>query len=89
MVHPHMRQSTHATTETVEGISKKVIDMLDRLHVLVIGPGLGRDPLMQETCARLIRAARGRGMPFVLDAVCRLGLATNVSIGLLATNKVQ
>jgi ATP-dependent NAD(P)H-hydrate dehydratase len=42
--------------------------MLDRLHVLVIGPGLGRDPLMQDTCARVIRAARDKGMPMVLDA---------------------
>jgi ATP-dependent NAD(P)H-hydrate dehydratase len=42
--------------------------MLPRLHVLVIGPGLGRDPLMQETCARVIEAARKQNMPFVLDA---------------------
>jgi ATP-dependent NAD(P)H-hydrate dehydratase len=42
--------------------------MLPRLHVLVIGPGLGRDPLMQETCARVIEAARKLNMPFVLDA---------------------
>jgi ATP-dependent NAD(P)H-hydrate dehydratase len=42
--------------------------MLPRLHVLVIGPGLGRDKLMQETCAKVIEAARERGMPFVLDA---------------------
>ena len=42
--------------------------MLPRLHVLVIGPGLGRDPLMQDTVARVIRAARDKEMPLVLDA---------------------
>ncbi|GAM84189.1 hypothetical protein ANO11243_021820 [Dothideomycetidae sp. 11243] len=42
--------------------------MLDRLHVVVIGPGLGRDPAMQETCARVIQEARKRNIPFVLDA---------------------
>ena len=42
--------------------------MLPRLHVLVIGPGLGRDPLMQDTCAKVIEAARKQDMPFVLDA---------------------
>jgi ATP-dependent NAD(P)H-hydrate dehydratase len=42
--------------------------MLPRLHVLVIGPGLGRDQLMQDTCAEVIAAARKQNMPFVLDA---------------------
>lgn len=42
--------------------------MLPRLHVLVIGPGLGRDPLMQDTCAKVIEAARKENIPFVLDA---------------------
>lgn len=42
--------------------------MLPRLHVLVIGPGLGRDPLMQATVSRVIRKARERGTPLVLDA---------------------
>lgn len=42
--------------------------MLPRLHVLVIGPGLGRDPLMQDTCALVIQAARLANIPFILDA---------------------
>jgi len=42
--------------------------MLPRLHVLVIGPGLGRDQLMQDTCAEVIAAARKQNIPFVLDA---------------------
>lgn len=42
--------------------------MLSRLHVLVVGPGLGRDPLMQATVARVVHAARDRNMPIVLDA---------------------
>lgn len=69
MVHPLMRQSSHASTsETSSSIAKKVIEMLPRLHVLVIGPGLGRDPLMQDTCAKVIEEARKQNMPFVLDA---------------------
>jgi len=42
--------------------------MLARLHVIVIGPGLGRDKLMQDTCAQVIQEARKKGIPFVLDA---------------------
>ncbi|KAI0482526.1 H-hydrate dehydratase [Xylariaceae sp. FL0804] len=75
MVHPLMRQSPSPSapsppeSETDPAkVSEGIIDMLARLHVLVIGPGLGRDPLMQETCARVLAAARERGMPVVLDA---------------------
>lgn len=76
MVHPLMRQSpttsqassTPAADKDPEQVSSRIIDMLPRLHVLVIGPGLGRDPLMQETCARVLAAARERKMPVVLDA---------------------
>ncbi|XP_044724833.1 carbohydrate kinase domain-containing protein [Hirsutella rhossiliensis] len=46
----------------------RIIDMLPRLHVLVVGPGLGRDPRMQATVARVVRAARDRDMAVVLDA---------------------
>lgn len=69
MVHPLMRQSTHAnSSESSSSVAKSIIDMLPRLHVLVIGPGLGRDELMQDTCAKVIEAARKANMPFVLDA---------------------
>jgi len=69
MVHPIMRQSKNVgASETAEAISAQVVDMLSRLHVIVIGPGLGRDKLMQETCAQVISEARKQGIPFVLDA---------------------
>lgn len=74
MVHPLMRQSPaeaplKQTPDTDPAqIAAKIIEMLPRLHVLVVGPGLGRDPLMQETVSRVIRAARDRDMPVVLDA---------------------
>jgi ATP-dependent NAD(P)H-hydrate dehydratase len=69
MVHPLMRQSTHiSSSESASDIAKGVIDMLPRLHVLVIGPGLGRDSLMHDTCAKVIEAAKKKNMPFVLDA---------------------
>ncbi|KAI9882921.1 MAG: Alpha subunit of the F1 sector of mitochondrial F1F0 ATP synthase [Watsoniomyces obsoletus] len=69
MVHPYMRQSHHASaSDTLDEVSARVINMLPRLHVLVVGPGLGRDVLMQDTCARVLQEARKRGMPFILDA---------------------
>ncbi|KAH0526362.1 hypothetical protein TsFJ059_009692 [Trichoderma semiorbis] len=74
MVHPLMRQSppqnksSEDEDSNPDHVARKIIDMLGRLHVLVVGPGLGRDPLMQATVARVIRAAREANMPVVLDA---------------------
>lgn len=69
MVHPYMRQKKNISKdENIDSISDNVIAMLDRLHVIVIGPGLGRDEAMQETCARVIEAAKKKGVSFVLDA---------------------
>lgn len=69
MVHPYMRQGKNLKAgESAEKVASNVISMLDRIHVLVIGPGLGRDELMQDTSARVIEEARKRNIPFVLDA---------------------
>lgn len=64
-----MRQQHNMSgSENVDNVSANVVDFLPRVHVIVIGPGLGRDQAMQETCARVITAARKAGIPFVLDA---------------------
>lgn len=77
MVHPLLRQSPSpssstqsesSSTEPADKIASRIIEMLPRLHVVVIGPGLGRDPLMQDTVAKVIEAARKQGLPLVLDA---------------------
>lgn len=72
MVHPLMRQSPSpsesSSAEPADKIASRIIEMLPRLHVVVIGPGLGRDPLMQDTVAKVIEAARKQGLPLVLDA---------------------
>ncbi|KAK8142243.1 hypothetical protein G3M48_009128 [Beauveria asiatica] len=77
MVHPLMRQSSSEVNESTpsgesntgaDKIASPIIDMLARLHVLVIGPGLGRDPLMLDTVEHVIRAAKAKGIPIVLDA---------------------
>lgn len=69
MVHPYMRQSKNlASSESAEGVFDEVCGMLSRLHVIVVGPGLGRDELMQATAARVLREARRQNIPFVLDA---------------------
>ncbi|KJK78613.1 hypothetical protein H634G_05988 [Metarhizium anisopliae BRIP 53293] len=70
MVHPLMCQSPddEAPKPDPDTVSAGIIEMLPRLHVLVVGPGLGRDPLMHDTVSRVIRAAKEKGIPVVMDA---------------------
>jgi ATP-dependent NAD(P)H-hydrate dehydratase len=52
----------------VEQMVSQVEGMFDRMHVLVIGPGLGRCPLVLQSTAEIIRRARKANLPMVLDA---------------------
>jgi NAD(P)H-hydrate repair Nnr-like enzyme with NAD(P)H-hydrate dehydratase domain len=75
MVHPYMRQSNQAYSDVQNSgdVIKRILEMMDRLHAIVIGPGLGRDKLMQESARGILEEAKKRGMGVVLDAVgCEL-----------------
>lgn len=81
IVHPLMRQSNHAEPcDSASSLAESVIKLLPRLHVLVIGPGLGRDSLMLDTCAIVIEAAKKRNMPLVLDADALTLIESNPNI---------
>ena len=47
---------------------EKVTQMMEKLHVLVIGPGLGRCPLVIAATTKIIRKALDMQIPLVLDA---------------------
>ena len=70
MVHPIMRETNEvpASHEPASELASPIISMLTNLHAVVIGPGLGRDKLMQATVAAVITAAREKEVPLVLDA---------------------
>lgn len=94
-----MRQSPSpsesSSAEPADKIASRIIEMLPRLHVVVIGPGLGRDPLMQDTVAKVIEAARKQGLPLVLDADALLvvqkspGLVKGYKLAVLTPNVVE
>ncbi|KAI1928713.1 hypothetical protein LOZ58_002605 [Ophidiomyces ophidiicola] len=72
MVHPIL-QSTNSVPNTLTKRDPRyhaepIISFLSRVHVLVIGPGLGRDPLTQKITMEVIKEARAKGIPMVLDA---------------------
>lgn len=69
MVHPYLYNSkTIPSNKSYEEVMDSVRGILDRVHVIVVGPGLGRDVAMQELAARIIGEAKKRDMPIVLDA---------------------
>lgn len=69
IVFPLMRQAVHAKKEeTKESIAESIYPLFERMHSVVIGPGLGRETLMQETAALLIKKLRELNKPLVIDA---------------------
>jgi len=46
----------------------EVVSLFNRMHVLVIGPGLGRCPLVFQATAKIITAAIEQNIPLVIDA---------------------
>ena len=71
MVHP-LLPSTDSVNDPdsidAPALAGPIISMLSRLHSLVIGPGLGRDTVTLKVVAEVIKEARSRSIPFVLDA---------------------
>jgi len=52
----------------VQKMVEEVVSMMPRMHVLVIGPGLGRDLVVMEAVAQIIREGMSRNLSMVLDA---------------------
>lgn len=50
-------------------IVNNVTKWFPALHSLIIGPGLGRDPLVHACIKNIIKAAKEAQIPMVLDGV--------------------
>ena len=64
--------SSSSSVASLEALAQRMADkvaaFLPRLHALVIGPGLGRDPVVLRAVALLIARARESALPLVVDA---------------------
>ncbi|CCI46129.1 unnamed protein product [Albugo candida] len=74
IVHPFLRSDQILANETEPSRSEsinlsveKVMAVVPRLDVLVIGPGLGRDKSVRETLRQLLPQLRSAQMPLILD----------------------
>ena len=52
----------------VDNMVQQVTERMPRLHCLVIGPGLGRCPLVMKAVAKIIQNARDQNLFMILDA---------------------
>ncbi|EFN55939.1 hypothetical protein CHLNCDRAFT_57702 [Chlorella variabilis] len=70
IVHPYLpdgRGSQEPGPQVREAVAA-IEPWLDRFDAVLVGPGLGRDPLILFTVAEVMRAVRRRGVPMVVDA---------------------
>lgn len=73
MVSPLLRSSASIKPDSDPSpgdLASPILEMLPRLHVLVIGPGLGRDDITLKQVGAVIKAAKKRDppVPMVIDA---------------------
>lgn len=54
--------------DLVQPMVDAVTESLERVHCLVVGPGMGRCPLAMAAAARIVEEARRRNVHMVLDA---------------------
>ncbi|KAM6497114.1 ATP-dependent (S)-NAD(P)H-hydrate dehydratase [Amanita muscaria] len=75
IVHPILREDL-----SPEKVETELVSLFNRLHVLVIGPGLGREPYMQAYAKTALLLARKHGLYLVLDADVLLLIGQDVSL---------
>jgi len=70
IVHPYLFRSTGLDTKatSIERSVERIGEFLPRLHALVIGPGLGKDPKVLETVERVVVKAKELDICLVFDA---------------------
>lgn len=76
---------------TLESIVSDIKGWIERLHVLVVGPGLGRDSFIQEITKEVLLISRNAGVSLVLDAVgfCLFGIKLTLRMGFNCLRKTR
>lgn len=67
IVHPILAPPS-SPSSSPDAVKSELQSLLSRLHALIIGPGLGREPYMLDYAKLALAIAKERGMFLVLDA---------------------
>jgi ATP-dependent NAD(P)H-hydrate dehydratase len=72
MVHPYLLESSRVDQPHQQVIDDRVLPkvraILNRMHLVVAGPGFGRDELMLKSLRRIIEEVKVLNIPLILDA---------------------
>lgn len=74
MVHPYLYEADNVPSGenkqqwVQQKVLPKITKLLERIHVAVLGPGLGRDALMLSTLEQIIQYLKNEGKPMIIDA---------------------
>eukprot|EP00192_Tetraselmis_astigmatica_P021447 CAMPEP_0117692948 /NCGR_PEP_ID=MMETSP0804-20121206/26601_1 /TAXON_ID=1074897 /ORGANISM="Tetraselmis astigmatica, Strain CCMP880" /LENGTH=302 /DNA_ID=CAMNT_0005506433 /DNA_START=351 /DNA_END=1259 /DNA_ORIENTATION=+ len=75
IVHPYMTDSLSARSgskeeheELAASSFNKILAWLPKMSCMVVGPGLGRDPVLLDIGKRVINACGEHGVPVIIDA---------------------
>ncbi|KAJ2005650.1 hypothetical protein GGI02_003002 [Coemansia sp. RSA 2322] len=70
IVNPYLRSTSNKETDGLAAASpdEKIAPLLDKLHAVSVGSGMGNDLEIRNTVHRIIKATRERELPLVLDA---------------------
>ena len=79
IVHPILRPPSSESLPS-GGVKSELSSLLSRLHVLVIGPGLGREDYMISHARTALNLAKENGMYVVLDADALWMLGQDIGI---------
>ncbi|CAL1714291.1 unnamed protein product [Somion occarium] len=75
IVHPILHEN-----QTIDNLTPTLSSLLSRLHVLVVGPGLGREDYMQKFARLAVNLAKDQGMYIVMDADALLLVGSDHSL---------
>ncbi|KAJ0491882.1 putative ATP-dependent NAD(P)H-hydrate dehydratase [Helianthus annuus] len=96
IVHPLLEESYSVREEDRKSVSTLILAEVDkwmeRFDCLVIGPGLGRDPFLLDCVSDIMKHARQRNVPMVIDGdglflvTNRLDLVSGYPLAVLTPN---
>lgn len=69
IVHPVFKEklSSKSSDNPERADIKAIAKWLDGLHAIVVGPGLGRDPLLWEDVGKFVQEVKAKELPLVMD----------------------
>lgn len=71
IVHPVLKQKNSLNKQSEEDAEKQIVEKVSKwfqsIHVLIVGPGLGRDEFVMKCAKQIIIQAKSKNIPVIID----------------------